>query len=89
MAGPVLGQVPSSCLLAACQRRGQQRRVVPVRAGGDDAQRDAVPVAGDRALQPPLRRSTGDGPARSPPHGALVMHPSTAISPSSRPMIWS
>ena len=40
-------------------------------------------------FSPPLRRSAGDGPACSPPHGALVRHPSTATSASSRPMTWS
>src|SRR3954452_24538901 len=29
-------------------------------------------------FNPCLRRSTGDGPAHSPPPGAFVMHPSTA-----------
>ena len=33
---------------------------------------------------PCLRRSTGDGPATSPPPGALVMHPSTAMWSSSQ-----
>lgn len=36
-----------------------------------------------------LPRSTGDRPAASPPHGALVMHPSTAKFSSWSPTIFS
>ena len=37
-----------------------------------------------KRFSPCLRRSTGDGPALSPPQGTLVMHPSTDTPSSSR-----
>jgi len=48
----------------------------------------APSVATDRFM-PCLPRSTGLRPATSPPQGALVMHPSTARSSRSSPIIWS
>jgi hypothetical protein len=41
------------------------------------------PSTSSERFMPCLRRSTGDGPATSPPPGALVMQPSTAMSSSS------
>ena len=72
-------------------RRGgfRQRRVVPVRPGGVDAQRYAGPVAGQRAFQAALAPVHRRRPGPLTAAGALVRHPSTVTSPSSRPMIWS
>ena len=50
---------------------------------------DAVASVATDRFRPPLRRSTGKGPALSPPQGALVMQPSTDRSSSSSPMIRS
>ena len=51
MAGTVLRKDPVQLPARGLQGGGQQRRVVPVPGRGGDAQRDAVPVAGDRAFQ--------------------------------------
>jgi hypothetical protein len=66
---------------AGLQGRAQQRRVVPVGGYGHDAQRDAQASTSVERFSPPFRGSTGDGPARCPPHGAFVIAPSTLRSP--------
>ena len=67
------------------QGGAEQRGVVAVTGRGHRSKRDAVAVGGGRALQ--VRRSTGLGPAHSPPHTALVWQPSTGMSLSTSPTI--
>jgi hypothetical protein len=69
------------------QGRLEQRRIVFVGASRDQVRRDPS-VATERFMLY-LPRSTGELPATSPPHGDLVMRPSTASSSRSSPMIRS
>ena len=49
----------------------------------------SVGASATERFSPPLRRSTGDDPARSPCRAPWSCTPSTAMSPSSSPMTWS
>ena len=57
--------------------------------GQHPPQRDAVALDQQRAFHAPSARSTGDGPATSPPRGGLVTTCPPAMSSSSRPTMRS
>ena len=67
----------------------QQRRVVPVGPGGDQAQQNTVGLGGRRAREGTVCVGPPATDRPSPPHGAVVIHPSTDTSSNSRPMIRS
>jgi hypothetical protein len=48
-----------------------------------------VASAATERFSPPFQRSTGEGPAFSPPHGTLVIAPSAQMSRGRRPIILS
>jgi len=61
----------------ALERRAKELEVVDVRARDLESDRDAAPLADERALRPLFALSVGLGPVSAPPSGALPNAPST------------